>query len=145
MPQVTIRKVDIASPSLTERIRERAFHLFTHRGEAEGSALEDWLNAEREFLAQDSEFVEKNGKFELQVPVPGFDAAEVQVFVTPEGVTVEAAHSQRQEHTEDGASVSEATENQMFRFIPLPASINADQVTAKMNHGVLKLTAAKAA
>jgi HSP20 family protein len=154
MPQITVRKIDASEPEFTvapeqkgllERIREKAFELFQRRGGADGSDLEDWLNAEREFLASESEVVEKNGAFELQLPVPGFDAKEVQVFVTRKQVTVQAEHSHKEDRREGDVRVSEFTESDVFRSFPLPAPINLEKVTAKLDKGVLTLTAAKGA
>lgn len=38
----------LAGPSVDERIRLRAYHLYEHRGRIDGQALNDWLDAERE-------------------------------------------------------------------------------------------------
>jgi len=145
MSQVAVRKVDVGGPSLPERIREKAFHLFEQRGRAEGSALDDWLKAEQEFLSHGSEFVEKQDAFEIHLPAEGFDPAEVHVSVTSGEVTVEAEHSQKQERKEGDVQISETSENSLFRFFALPSPIDVDKVTAKLSNGVLKLTAAKAA
>jgi Protein of unknown function (DUF2934) len=40
---------------LEERIRVRAYYLFQQRGEQHGSAMDDWLQAEAEILAEGQE------------------------------------------------------------------------------------------
>jgi hypothetical protein len=41
-----------ADDSLEARIRERAHELYLLRGEEPGSSLQDWLEAEREIIAE---------------------------------------------------------------------------------------------
>jgi HSP20 family protein len=145
MPPVKIRRIE-TNKSLAEHIRERAFEIFQQRGGVEDSALEDWLKAEQEFRAPaESELIEKKAAFEFQMPVPGFTAKEVQVFVAPEEVTVRAEHSHKEDRKQGVVAASEFTEEKLFRFFSLPAPINIDKVTANLDKGVLKLSAAKAA
>ncbi len=42
----------IADPSLYERTAQRAYELYQQRGEAHGHDVEDWLEAERQIVAQ---------------------------------------------------------------------------------------------
>lgn len=46
----TLSKTTPPEPMLEHAIRLRAFELYTHRGMAEGQALQDWLEAEAELL-----------------------------------------------------------------------------------------------
>jgi Protein of unknown function (DUF2934) len=46
------RRLDASSDELEERIRIRAYELYEKRGERDGSALADWLQAEAELAAQ---------------------------------------------------------------------------------------------
>jgi HSP20 family molecular chaperone IbpA len=90
MSHVAIEKVDekkVGTASifqeigaLSERIRQRAFEIFEGHGGGEGSATEDWLNAERDLLCScESELVEQDGKFEVRMNAPGFEPGEVKV------------------------------------------------------------------
>jgi len=38
-------------PGIEEQIRQRAYVLYVGRGQADGSAVDDWLKAEEEVLA----------------------------------------------------------------------------------------------
>jgi hypothetical protein len=76
MSHIAVTKIkETKSPSfvnevenLADRIRQRAYQLFLRRGQAEGSAHEDWLKAERELIwAPQSDLVEKNNQFELRI------------------------------------------------------------------------------
>jgi len=42
-----------------ERIRRRAYELYVQRGCAEGSELDDWLQAEEEILAEQDRSIEE--------------------------------------------------------------------------------------
>jgi hypothetical protein len=42
----------IADPSLYERTARRAYELYQQRGEAHGHDVDDWLEAERQIVAQ---------------------------------------------------------------------------------------------
>jgi len=111
MCQVAIKTVDgkrAATTSvldevtaLSEQIRERAFEAFARRGFSDGSAMDDWLNAERElFQVPESELVERNEKFEARVNAPGFEPSDVQVIAMPDALIVKAQSSHRHDETE---------------------------------------------
>ncbi len=115
------------------RIRERAYDLFQNRGAAEGSATDDWLQAERDVLLfAESELIEKSGKFNIRVQTPGFSATEIRVTAMPDAIIVEAENS------------TETVEKQLFQRLDLPAPINPDKVTASLEDGLLQLVAEKA-
>ena len=95
MSQVAIEKVPGNRPAgsstldevktLSDRIRQRAFELFERRGGISGSAMDDWLSAERDlFRIPESELVERDGKFEARISAPGFDPADVHVTALPD-------------------------------------------------------------
>jgi len=74
----------------------RAFDLLEKRGRELGRDWEDWLNAERELLgASASELAEKDGVYELQVTLPGFESKDIEVTARPNRVMVHAA---KEEH-----------------------------------------------
>ena len=130
---------------LAERVRERAFEIFQHRAGALGSDLDDWFKAEHELIGMpQSDLVEKNGKFEARVAVPGFDAKDVSVTALPEALLVRANSTHQHDTIEENVRFCEFGERTLFRRFDLPAPINVDKVTADLDKGVLKLTAAKA-
>lgn len=132
--------------SLAERVRRRAFELFERRGSAHGSDLDDWLQAERELiLSPESELVEKEGRFEIRIAVPGFEAKDVTVTALPDALVVSAEASRQSEKKESGFRVSEVGARSLFRRFGLPAPIDVDKVSANLDWGVLKITAPKRA
>jgi HSP20 family protein len=131
--------------SLTEQIRQRAFDIFQHRSANDGNDVDDWFKAENELIwAPESDLVEKEGKFEMQVAVPGFDAKDVEVTALPDAVVVCADSSHQHDTSNGNVRFCEFGERTLFRRFDLPAPINVDKVTADLDKGILKLTAAKA-
>jgi len=151
--QVTIEKIDEkrSTSSLTdevkalsERIRERAFETFERRGGGHGSAIQDWLDAERQlFRIPESELLERDGKFEARISAPGFDPGDVKVIATPDAPIVKASSSHKHDQSEEGVRFCEFDQKTLFRRLDLPEPINVDKVTANPDNGVLQLTALK--
>jgi len=154
MSQVAVQKIhpnETQSPvveemkSLAERIRERAYHLFERRGRHDGSALNDWLQAEDDLLTiPKSDLVETDGRFEMQVAVPGFDAKDIEVDALPDAVIVRAENSHKHETKDDRIQFCEFSQKALFRRFDLPTPVDLDHVTAEFDKGLLKISAPKA-
>jgi len=131
--------------SLADRIRDRAYQLFENRGHKDGSDVDDWLRAESDLLTiPKSDLVETEGKFEMQVAVPGFDSNEIEIDVLPDSLIVRAENSHKHETTKDHIQFCEFSEKELFRRFDLPTAINVDRVTANLDKGLLHITAPKA-
>lgn len=130
---------------IADRIRQKAFEGFECRGCADGRSLDDWLQAERDIVqSPEAELIEKDGKFQMRVAVPGFDSKDIRVTAMPTVLFVEA-ESKHQHTRSEGERLlfSEFGQKQLFRRLDLPAPINVDKVSASFEHGILQLTAAK--
>jgi len=126
----------------TERIRQRAFEIFEWRGGGDGFATDDWLKAERDLLEiPESYFVAKDGKFEIRVNAPGFNASEVRVMALPSAVVVKAESALEQERRAGKVQSSALGRKTLFRRFDLPEAINLNSVTANLDKGVLHVTA----
>jgi len=150
MSQVSVRKAEgnsRASQSILESlngisdsIRDRAFQLFQSRGGgdpgASGGELDDWLQAERElFSIPSSELSESDREYRIEVAVAGFDSKDLDVTAQGNRIVVRGdAGSNRGENSKP-----------LLRRFDLPASIDAGAVTAKLDNGLLTITAAKSA
>jgi HSP20 family protein len=151
MSHVAVQKIspDEASlltdvQSLTDRIRLKAYELFQNRGGRDGSALDDWLTAEDDLvLSPESDLVETDGKFEMQIAVPGFEANDINVSALPDALIVRAENAHHHEGTEGDVRFCEFGEKSLFRRFDLPAPIDVDKVTTSLQKGILKVTAAK--
>jgi len=130
---------------MCEQIRCRAHEIFQHR-EADGSAEEDWLKAERElFLNPASELIEKKGNYEINIAAAGFKPDEIKVSALPDSLVVSGESTHSHEKNENNVRFCEFGRKSFFRQFPLPEKINADKVTANLTDGILHVTAQKAA
>ncbi len=135
--------------SLADRIRARAFEMFSGRGFGGGHALDDWLAAEREICWPAGELVEQGKQYVLSVALPGFDAADISVTATPREVIVHAnskTERKAEEEARKGESVcwSQFRSNDVYRRVELAREIDVQSVTASLTNGMLKVLAAKA-
>jgi len=126
-----------------EDVRRRAHELFHLRVNGEGSDLSDWLTAEREIFGwAKAELAMKNNAYEIQLALPGFDAKDVEVTATHEEIVVHAAAKHQRQETSDPSIVwSEFGTNELYRRFDLPKSIALDKVSAKLDKGILLITA----
>ncbi len=156
MSQVAIEKVDdsgtLSSSVMTDvknlfdRVRQRAFQFFENREGRPGSEVDDWLKAEEDLIwAPESDLVEKDGKFELQMALPGFDAEDVHVAATPETLIVCAETTHKHEESEGDVQFCEFGEKQLFRQLNFPVPVDLDKMTANLDKGILRISATKAA
>lgn len=147
-----IHEADREAPSFlaeikawTDRIRERAFAIFQRRGSGHGMALDDWLQAERDLtLATESDLTEKDAKYQLRIATPGFTEKELTVTALPDALVVRAESAHRHEKDEGSVHFCEFGEKKLFRRFDLPEAIDVDKVTAQLDKGILRVTAAKA-
>jgi len=154
MSNVAIEKVrdgDATPPTILERttaiadkIRQKAFEVFQRRGCADGRSLDDWLQAERDIVqSPEVELIEKEGKFQIRVAVPGFEYEDIRVTAQPGVLFVEAESKHEHEKSEGDVYLCEFGRKHLFRRLDLPAPINVDKVSASLEQGILQLTALK--
>lgn len=135
--------------SVFDRIRARAFDLFSRRGFGDGHALDDWLAAEREICWPAGELVEQDKAVTLSVALPGFEPADISVTATPHQLVVRAkskTESKKEEEAKKGQKVcwSEFRSNDVYRQVDLPKDIDPQSVSASLQNGLLKIVATKA-
>jgi HSP20 family protein len=125
-------------------VRRRAFDLFEKRGRSLGYALDDWLRAEHEMCGWPAaEMDEKSEEYELQMTLPGFDPEEVQVTATPSEILV---HAELKPEKTGEAKVlwTEFGPNNVYRRFSMPQAIDVEKTRARLDKGMLHITAAKA-
>jgi HSP20 family molecular chaperone IbpA len=130
-----------------QRVQQRAFDLFAARGFSPGRALDDWLSAERELCWPAAEVLEGDDRYVVSVALPGFEAGEVELTVTPRDLIVRAKSSRERVHPSVGnggnAASSKFQTNSLFRCINLPATIRVKDVKATAEHGLLTIVIPK--
>src|SRR5579859_6634096 len=86
-----------------QRIARRAYDLFRGR-DGWGDAFGDWFSAEQELVSKPAvELREENGTFTVAVALPGIDAKDITVDITPQDVVIKAASEHK--HIEDKGQV----------------------------------------
>ena len=137
MSQVAIKKVNDASKEALP-----VFDEFAKRSRELGHDLEDWLNAERELLGWPAaELAEKDGAYEIQITLPGFEAKDVEVTATPSEIVVHAATKVEKKAEKGNVLWAEFGSNGVYRRFEVPRPINVDKVTANLENGLLRINA----
>jgi|KBSMisStaDraftv2_1062788.scaffolds.fasta_scaffold25730_5 HSP20 family protein len=132
--------------ALAETIQERAFRLFQSRGGGNGGELDDWLRAEREVVWSPAlELTENDRDFHARIALPGFNEKDLKVTAAPGELIVEAEKTHTHKGKSGGILLCEFSDKQLFRRLEMPAPINVDKVTAKLDRGILFIHAPKAA
>ena len=155
MANVTIQKVEnVGSKPLPifeliekrlDDVRRQAFRLFEDRGYQLGHELDDWIKAEHEVFGWPAaELAEKDGKYEAEITLPGFDPSEVQVTATPSEIIVHAETKHEKRTEKQNVLWSEFGSNDVYRRFELPARIDVDKTSATLDKGMLHIVAAKA-
>lgn len=84
---------------------------------------------------------EKDSKFSLEVALPGVDAKDINIEVTPDEILLKA--NVHHEHKEDKGEVHicEFETGKLFRSVHLPRKIDPEKVKAEFKNGLLRLSA----
>jgi HSP20 family protein len=142
---LSIRKTDSIFEKLRDmqdRIMHRAYEIFDGNGGAFGWELDHWLQAERELVwTPRVELREKDGEFRIEISVPGVEAEDLDIEVTPEDILVKAEMAHEHEEERGKVHFCEFETGNMFRAIHLPKKVNVDKVKAEFKNGILKVTA----
>lgn len=132
---------------IVERIRKRAFEMFSRRGSGDGHALDDWLAAEREICWPAGELVEQDKRYILNLALPGFKAGDIAVTATAHDLIVHAtSKSERKKEAgekDEKVCWSEFRSNDVYRQVDLPQDIDPQSVSASLDSGLLKVVANK--
>lgn len=127
-----------------EDVRHRAFEFFQKRG-APGDPVDDWLKAEHEIMGWPAaELIEKNGAYEADVALPGFEAKDVQVTVTPTEIVVHAFSKEEKHREEKNVLWTEFGSRDLYRRLEAPEAIDMEKTTATIEKGMLRIVAPKA-
>lgn len=128
----------------TEQVRRKAFKLFEESGRPHGHEVNHWLEAERQLLSVPRyELFETAEAIDVCIAVPGFDADEISVAALSDAVLIRAESGPMHEKHEGAVRYSEFDDRALFRRIPLPAQIDVNRVTARLDKGILTIAAPK--
>lgn len=128
---------------LQQTINRRAYEVFQNRGALSGHALADWLTAERELVWKPAvEVRQRDNQFEVLAALPGVEAKDLDVQVTPEDLLIKADVDHAHPAEKGTVHVCEFEAGRLFRSIHFPEKIDPDSVTAEYRNGLLVLKAA---
>jgi HSP20 family molecular chaperone IbpA len=143
--EITVRQTDSILDQVgegIEKIKQRAFELFTKRDPSLAGELDDWLAAERELSLPTIDMQQRDGKFEIETALPGMEAGDVKVETTREELLITAEHSSAPANV-DGTVTQSTT--QLFGAVHFPSPIDPSTVTANYRKGLLHVSATLAA
>ena len=154
MSNVTVQKIESGRPvpagvleeirGMFDAVQKKAFELFEHRGGTSGSAVEDWIQAERDlFWVPQAEITETETEFKIQIGVPGFEPNDVHVTAEPGAILVRGKTEKRIEKEEKEYRYSEFGEKSLYRRFELGAPVDIEQVEANVTNGMLTVVAPK--
>ncbi len=131
--------------SLYNLIARRAYEIFVDDGRLDGHDLDDWLQAEEEFLHPlHLEISDSPAALTVRAEVPGFKVTDLQINVEPRRVTITGTRETKQESKTEETVYSETCSDQILRAFDLPAAVDPAKVKATLKDGILKLDMPKA-
>jgi HSP20 family protein len=90
-----------------------------------------------------AEIEETDDAIHLRLEVPGLEAKDINVEVTPDAVSISGERKSETKTEEKGIARSEFRYGRFQRVIPLPSQIQNDKVEAEYKDGILRLTMPK--
>lgn len=132
--------------ALYNSIAKRAFEIFESNGRPLGHELENWLQAESEFLhPAHIELTESDGIFTVKTEVPGFTANDLEVSIESARLTISGKRERKEENNKEKVLYTERCLDQVLRVVELPSEVDTGKVTATLKDGLLELSMPKAA
>jgi HSP20 family protein len=77
--------------------------------------------------------------------VPGLDRDDLDLTITPNGLTIRGEKREEKEDTRKGVYLSESRYGNFVRTVPLPPGLDVDRATAQVKRGVLTVKFPKVA
>lgn len=90
------------------------------------------------------DMIEKDDKFIVKAEVPGMKKEEIDVAVTGDTLTIKGERKTESEAKEEQYHLSERSYGSFFRSITIPSSVDATNIQAAYEDGVLEVTLPKA-
>ena len=127
-------------------LTRRAYEIFDGNGRIFGRDLENWLQAEREFLHPVAlNMNETEEAFLVKADVPGFTEKEIEVSVEQGRLVITGEKDSSKEEKKGKTICSESRSDRILRVVDLPGEVEADKVVATLKNGVLELVLPKVA
>jgi HSP20 family protein len=86
---------------------------------------------------------EQENQVVVKAGVPGVKKEDIEVSATEEGVTINGETKHEEEVKEEGYYRKEIRRGSFHRVVPWPVDVDPESVSAKMEDGILTITANK--
>jgi HSP20 family protein len=86
------------------------------------------------------EVAELEGNYVVHAELPGLKPEDVKVELTDDALVIHGERKSEHEENKGGVHRSERRYGQFYRTVPLPEGVNAEQIRAKFENGVLEVT-----
>ncbi len=127
---------------LQQAISRRAYELFQHGGSFWSGPLADWLTAEHELVSKPAiEVRQKDSQFEVLAALPGIEAKDLDIHISPDDVLIKAETTHEHEADAGTVHICEFDHGKVFRSVHFPEPVDTDSVKAEYRNGMLRLTA----
>ena len=144
MASVPMTRKDSISDQLEQlhqRIARRAYELFQGRDGFWSDPFGDWLTAEQELVWKPAvELREQDGNFTLQAALPGVEAKDIKVDITPQHVVIKTATEHTHATDEGEVHCCEFAAGQVFRSVTFPKAVDVARARAEYQNGLFNLT-----
>jgi HSP20 family protein len=87
------------------------------------------------------EVFERDNNLVVRAELPGLSKDDVRVEMTDDGLVIQGERKSEREEERGGWYRSERSYGEFYRLIPLPEGVDADQVKANFENGMLEVTA----
>ena len=103
----------------------------------------DYDFTETEKLVMPVEVRDKDKEYDIRAELPGVKKEDLDISLNDGFLTISAVKTEEKNEDEKYCKKSEFSYGEFSRTIQLPQEIDADNIDAKLEHGVLKIVAPK--
>ena len=103
----------------------------------------DYSFPDEDKLAMPVELKEKDKENTVKAELPGVKKEDLDIDLEKNYITINAKKEEEKEEEEKGYKKSEFSYGEFSRTIYFPQEIDIDKTKAKLEHGILKITAPK--
>lgn len=106
---------------------------------AMNSFLDVSRNTEQDFIMPAIDLYNKDGKYIVEVALPGLDKKDIEIQVEGNALTIAGKYATEQVEKDKKYQYREMRRGSFSRSITLPEDIEAEKVTAEFDKGILKV------
>lgn len=89
------------------------------------------------------DLTEDDDGFTLEVELPGYEPADLEVSVSRDRVSIRAQHDEEEKRSRRRSDSGFHSRRRVALDLPLPAEVDRDAASAELRHGVLRVRLAK--